>query len=41
MYDIYPKIYDLKHLKVNYEFSKKAPNLVQEFIKKNRNEKYI
>ena len=35
MYDIYPKIYDLKHLKVNYEFSKKAPNLnLQELFKK-------
>jgi histidinol-phosphate aminotransferase len=40
MYDIYPKIYNLKHLTFDYNFSRKAPSLdLQNLINKVKSEK--
>ena len=40
MYDIYPKIYNLKHLRIDYEFSEKAPILnLEKLISKIKLEK--
>ena len=40
MYDVYPKIFNLKHSKFDYSFSKKGPKLdLNELLKKIRSEK--
>jgi len=40
MYDVYPKIFQLKHSKFDYSFSKKGPNLdLKKLLKKIKNEK--